>query len=204
MATLRNFCWAAGPQKCLLGSLPKPGSLGQNVPKRLAASPPLSRWFLIRLLAFMEQIERRTYKHTTPPAERARNPLIQVGFKCLNANSPAVEKSGFTARSTLSPCPFPIMGKGAALEDISPAAPGKVHSRGGPSRASRRKRRCYAPLTAHSRMCSIVGGDGGYTTRAPMQKCAGTTIALGHFVSKSLRDNLDFAGGMAGVCWGPP
>lgn len=31
----------------MLGSLPKPGSLGQNVPKRLAASPPLSRLFLI-------------------------------------------------------------------------------------------------------------------------------------------------------------
>ena len=30
VATLRNFCWAVGPQKCLLGSLPKPGSLGQN------------------------------------------------------------------------------------------------------------------------------------------------------------------------------
>ena len=27
-----------------------------------------------------------------------------------------------------------------------------------------------------------------------MQKYAGTTVALGHFVSKSLRDNLDFAG----------
>ena len=49
VATLRNFCWAAGPQKCLLGSLPKPGSLGQNVPKRLAASPPLSRLFLIMI-----------------------------------------------------------------------------------------------------------------------------------------------------------
>ena len=34
--------------------------------------------------------------------------------------------SGFTARSTLSPRPFPIMGKGAALEDISPAAPGRM------------------------------------------------------------------------------
>ena len=49
VATLRNFCWAVGPQKCLLGSLPKPGSLGQNVPKRLAASPPLSRLFLIMI-----------------------------------------------------------------------------------------------------------------------------------------------------------
>lgn len=64
------------------------------------------------------------------------------------------------------------------------------HSRGGQSRASRRKRRCYAPLTASSRLCSIVGGDGGYTTRAPMQKRAGTTVALGQNVSKLLRDNL--------------
>ena len=42
-----KFLLGRGPQKCLLGSLPKPGSLGQNVPKRLAASPPLSRLFLI-------------------------------------------------------------------------------------------------------------------------------------------------------------
>ena len=41
-----------GPQKYLLGSLPTPGSLGLNAPKRLAASPPLLRLFLIRLLAF--------------------------------------------------------------------------------------------------------------------------------------------------------
>ena len=26
------------------------------------------------------------------------------------------------------------------------------------------KRRCYALLTARSRLCSIVDGDGGYTT----------------------------------------
>lgn len=42
------------------------------------------------------------------------------------------------------------------------------HSRGGPSRASRRKRRAFRPLTAHSRLCSVAGGDGGYTTRAPL------------------------------------
>ena len=41
------FLTGRGHQKCLLGSLPKPGSLGQNVPKRLSAEPPLSRWFLI-------------------------------------------------------------------------------------------------------------------------------------------------------------
>ena len=47
-----HFWLAEGRQKCLLGSLPKPGSLGQNVPKRLAASPPLSRRFLIAPPAF--------------------------------------------------------------------------------------------------------------------------------------------------------
>ena len=46
VATLRNFCWVGSPQKCLLGNLPKPGCLGQNTPKRLAALPPLSHRFL--------------------------------------------------------------------------------------------------------------------------------------------------------------
>ena len=45
------FWLAGGRQKCLLGSLPKPGSLGQNVPKRLVASPPLSRLFLMNKIA---------------------------------------------------------------------------------------------------------------------------------------------------------
>ena len=31
-----------------------------------------------------------------------------------------------------------------------------------------------------------------------MQKCARTAVALGHFVSKSLHDNFDFSGRMAG------
>lgn len=75
VSTLRNFCWAV--------------------------SPPLSRRFLICLLAFMEQIGHRTYKHTTP-AERARKPLIQAGFKRLN-NSPAVENKRFY--SAFNPIP---------------------------------------------------------------------------------------------------
>ena len=32
----------------------------------------------------------------------------------------------------------------------------------------RRRRRAFRPLTAHSRLCSVAGGDGGYTTRAPL------------------------------------
>ena len=75
------------------------------------------------MLAFVERIEHRTYKHT-PPAERARKPLIQAGLKRPNGNSPAVENKRFLQHVQPNPPrPFPFMGKGAALEDISPAAP---------------------------------------------------------------------------------
>ena len=33
VATLRNFCWAVGPQKCLLGSSPNPQDFGTKCPK---------------------------------------------------------------------------------------------------------------------------------------------------------------------------
>ena len=112
--------------------------------------------------------------------------------------------SGFTARSTQSPCPFPFMGKGAALEDISPAAPGGVAQPGQavkgkpPQAAVLRTLDCQLPAVLNSRRRR------GIYHQSPYEKRAGTTIALGHFVSKSLRNNLDFAGRMAWVCWGPP
>ena len=37
VATLRNFCRAQGPQKCLLGSSPNPLYFGTNCPKAPAA-----------------------------------------------------------------------------------------------------------------------------------------------------------------------
>src|SRR5699024_9664433 len=44
----------------------------------------------------------------------------------------------------------------------------------------RRKRRCVAPLTAHSRLCRNIGGDGGYITTEPSAGGAGPlgTICL--------------------------
>ena len=55
------------------------------------------------MLAFVERIGRRTYKHTTPPAKRARKPLIQAAFKRLNANTPAVENKRFLQRVQSNP-----------------------------------------------------------------------------------------------------
>ena len=46
------------------------------------------------MLAFVERIGRRTYKHTTL-VEHTRKPLIQAAFKRRNGNGPAVENMGF-------------------------------------------------------------------------------------------------------------
>ena len=51
-------------------------------------------------------------------------------------------------RSTLSPPPFPIQGKGAALEDISPVAPWEVAQPGQPVKGAEHRRAAAAmPLT---------------------------------------------------------
>ena len=106
--------------------------------------------------------------------------------------------SGFTARSTLSPRPFPIMGKGAALEDISPAAPGRMAQ---PEQAVKGKPPQAAVLCTLDRLFLPVLNSRrrrGIYHQSPMQICARTAVALGHFVSKSLHDNFDFSGRMAG------
>ncbi len=74
------------------------------------------------MLAFVERIERRTYKHT-PPAERARKPLIQAAFKRLNGNSPAVGNKWFYSAFNPIPPPFPIHGKGGGDEGYTTRAP---------------------------------------------------------------------------------
>lgn len=59
------------------------------------------------------------------------------------------------------------MGKGAALEDITPVTPlwGSTAGAGRKGQAAA-SGGAYAPLTASSRLCRVIGGDGGYTTRA--------------------------------------
>ena len=85
--------------------------------------------------------------------------------------------SGFTARSTLSPRPLSQSWERGRLWRIYPPPRREGwHSRNRQSRASRRKRRCYAPLTDCSCLCLIVGGDGGYTTRALCKNARGQRL----------------------------
>ena len=77
------------------------------------------------------------------------------------------------------------------------------HSRNRQSRASRRKRRCYAPLTDCSCLCLIVGGDGGYTTRALCKNARGQRL-LWDILSRShcmiiLTFRVEWPGGVLGA-----
>ena len=62
VATLRNFCRAQGPQKCLLGSSPNPLYFGTNCPKvpvrcTVVCGPSLSFLGLIfTLVCYAEQM----------------------------------------------------------------------------------------------------------------------------------------------------
>ena len=63
--------------------------------------------------------------------------------------------------STLSPRPFPIQGKGAALEDISPVAPWEVAQPGQPVKGAEHRRVAAAmPLTG-SPGCAMGGAATG-------------------------------------------
>ena len=73
VATLRNFCRAQGPQKCLLGSSPNPLYFGTNCPKvpvrcTVVCGPSLSFLGLIlTLVCYAEQmINVRFYCHGLP------------------------------------------------------------------------------------------------------------------------------------------
>ncbi len=66
--------------------------------------------------------------------------------------------------STLSPRPFPIQGKGAALEDISPVAPWEVAQPGQPVKGAEHRRAAAAlPLTG-SPGCAMGGAATGDTS----------------------------------------
>lgn len=66
--------------------------------------------------------------------------------------------------SALSPRPFPIQGKGAALEDISPVAPWEVAQPGQPVKGAEHRRAAAAlPLTG-SPGCAMGGAATGDTS----------------------------------------
>ena len=81
-----KFLLGRGPQKCLLGSLPRPGSLGQNVPKRLAASPPLLRRFFIYLLVSTasKKVVGKAPSATSPPANCSPHRSVKIASIVLS------------------------------------------------------------------------------------------------------------------------
>ncbi len=100
--------------------------------------------------------------------------------------------SGFTARSAQSPRPFPFMGKGAALEDISPAAPGGVAQpgqavKGKPPRAAvLRTLDCQLPAVLSSRRRR------GIYHQSPYEKMRGDNDCFGTFCLEFAARHLGF------------
>ena len=96
------------------------------------------------------------------------------------------------------------MGKGAALEDISPAAPGGVAQ---PGRAVKGKPPQAAVLRTLDRLLPPVLNSRrrrGIYHQSPYVKMRGDNDCFGTFCLEVAIRYLYFAGGMAGVCWGPP
>ena len=86
---------------------------------------------------------------------------------------------------TLSPRPFPIQGKGAALEDISPVAPWEVAQPGQPVKGAEHRRAAAAlPLTG-SPGCAMGGAATGDTSsRAAVDEAGEMGGTSGHGVQK--------------------
>ena len=88
--------------------------------------------------------------------------------------------------STLSPRPFPIQGKGAALEDISPVAPWEVAQPGLPVKGAEHRRAAAAlPLTGCPG-CAMGGAATGDTSSRAAVDEAGEmgVVTSGHGVQK--------------------
>ena len=87
--------------------------------------------------------------------------------------------------STLSPRPFPIQGKGAALEDISPVAPWEVAQPGQPVKGAEHRRAAAAlPLTGCPG-CAMGGAATGDTSsRASVDEAGEMGGTSGHGVQK--------------------
>ena len=78
--------------------------------------------------------------------------------------------------STLSPRPFPIQGKGAALEDISPVAPWEVAQPGQPVKGAEHRRAAAAlPLTG----CPGCAMGGAATGDKSGRDSVGGTVKTG-------------------------
>ena len=101
-----------------------------------------------------------------PPQNRRWKPLRGKALRLLIFNISAVERQWFERKAVrpYPPRPFPIQGKGAALEDISPVAPWEVAQPGQPVKGAEHRRAAAAlPLTG-CLGCAMGGAATGDTS----------------------------------------
>ena len=130
--------------------------------------------------------------------------MIQAAFKRLNANSPAVENKRFLQRVQPYPPPFPIHGKGGGSGGYIPRRAGGVAQ---PGQAVKGKPPQAAVLRTLDRLLPPVLNSRrrrGIYHQSPYVKMRGDNDCFGTFCLEVATRYLYFAGGMAGVCWGPP
>ena len=103
--------------------------------------------------------------------------------------------------STLSPRPFPIQGKGAALEDISPVAPWEVAQPGQPVKGAEHRRAAAAlPLTGCPG-CAMGGAATGDTSsRASVDEAGEMGGTSGHGVQKIYKNTAPIFVGSGALC----
>jgi len=102
---------------------------------------------------------------------------------------------------TLSPRPFPIQGKGAALEDISPVAPWEVAQPGLPVKGAEHRRAAAAlPLTGCPG-CAMGGAATGDTSsRASVDEAGEMGGTSGHGVQKIYKNTAPIFVGSGALC----
>ena len=104
-----------------------------------------------------------------PSRNQGRKPLRNKALKLLIVHISAVERQRFEGEVVrpYPPRPFPIQGKGAALEDISPVAPWEVAQPGQPVKGAEHRRAAAAlPLTG-SPGCAMGGAATGDNPAEP-------------------------------------
>ena len=129
------------------------------------------------------------------PRNRSWKSLRSKALRLLIFNTSAVERKRFERkRFDPIPRPFPIQGKGAALEDISPVAPWEVAQPGQPVKGAEHRRVAAAlPLTGCPG-CAMGGAATGDTSSRASMNGAGKTGggASGHGVQNTQKHRFVF------------
>ena len=123
-------------------------------------------------------------------------------MRLLIFNTSTVERKRFERkRFDPIPRPFPIQGKGAALEDISPVAPWEVAQPGQPVKGAEHRRAAAAlPLTG-SPGCAMGGAaTGDKSSRASVDEAGEMGGTSGHGVQKIYKNTTPIFTGSGVLC----